>query len=51
VRRGAVKLGAEPERAAAPLDNSPPTRAAHRVGWVFGSVGEGVDRLIGKRRG
>jgi hypothetical protein len=26
-------------------------RAAHGIGWVFGSIGEAVDRVIGKRRG
>jgi hypothetical protein len=50
VRRAAVKLGSEPERAAAPIDNSLPTRAAHRVGWTFGSIGEAVDRLASRRR-
>jgi hypothetical protein len=50
IRRAAVKLGSEPERAAAPLDDSLPTRAAHRVGWAFGSVGEAVDRLASRRR-
>jgi hypothetical protein len=51
VREAAVKLGADPERAAAPLDDSLANRAAHRVGWVFGSIGEAIDRLAGRRRG
>jgi hypothetical protein len=51
VREAAVKLGTDPDRAAAPLDDSLPSRAAHRVGWVFGSIGEAVDRVAGRRRG
>jgi hypothetical protein len=51
VRMGAVELGTDPDRAAAPLDDSLPNRAAHGVGWVFGAVGEAVDRAVGRRRG
>jgi hypothetical protein len=51
VREAAVELGTDPERAAAPLDDSLLNRAAHGVGWVFGSVGEGIDRIVGRRRG
>jgi hypothetical protein len=51
VREGAVELGADPDRASAPLDDSVVNRAAHGVGWVFGSIGEAVDRLVGGRRG
>jgi hypothetical protein len=51
VREAAVELGADPDRASAPLDDSVVNRAAHRVGWVFGSLGEAVDRVIGRRRG
>jgi len=51
VREAAVELGTDPDRAAAPLDDSLLNRAAHGVGWVFGSVGEGIDRIVGRRRG
>lgn len=51
VREGAVELGADPDRASAPLDDSVVNRAVHGVGWVFGSIGEAVDRLVGDRRG
>jgi hypothetical protein len=50
VREAAVGLGNDPDRAAAPLDDSLLNRAAHGVGWVFGSVGEGIDRVVGRRR-
>ncbi|MBM3667850.1 MAG: hypothetical protein FJW90_10310 [Actinobacteria bacterium] len=49
VRRVAVSLGSDPDRAAAPLDDSTLTRAAHRAGWVLGSAGEAFDRIIGPR--
>ena len=51
VRDAAVELGADPDRTSAPLDESVVNRAAHGVGWVFGSVGEAVDRVISRRRG
>jgi hypothetical protein len=51
VRKAAVELGTDPDRAAAPLDDSLLNRAAHGLGWVFGSFGEAVDRAVGKRRG
>ncbi len=51
VREAAVELGADPDRTSAPLDESIVNRAAHGVGWVFGSVGEAVDRVISRRRG
>jgi hypothetical protein len=51
VREAAVELGADPDRTSAPLDDSVVNRAAHGVGWVFGSVGEAVDRVISRRRG
>ncbi len=50
VREGAVELGADPDRASAPLNDSVVSRAAHGVGWVFGSIGEAVDRVVGSRR-
>ena len=51
VREAAVELGADPDRTSAPLEESVVNRAAHGVGWVFGSVGEAVDRVISRRRG
>jgi hypothetical protein len=45
-----VELGTDPDRTAAPLNTSPVNRAVHGVGWVIGSVGEVVDRAIGRRR-
>jgi hypothetical protein len=51
VREAAVELGADPDRTSAPLDDSVISRAAHGVGWVFGSIGEAVDRVISRRRG
>jgi hypothetical protein len=51
VREAAVELGTDPDRTAAPLDDSVLNRAAHGVGWVFGSFGEAVDRVVGRRRG
>jgi hypothetical protein len=47
VRKAAVGLGSDPDRAAAPLDDSALGRAAHSAGWVMGSVGEAVDRITG----
>lgn len=51
VRQAAVELGSDPDRTSAPLDDSVVSRAAHGVGWVFGSIGEAVDRVVGRRRG
>lgn len=51
VREAAVELGADPDRTSAPLNDSMVSRAAHGVGWVFGSIGEAVDRVVGSRRG
>jgi hypothetical protein len=50
VREAAVELGADPDRTSAPLGDSVVNRAAHGVGWVFGSIGEAVDRAVGRRR-
>jgi hypothetical protein len=50
VRETAVKLGTDPDRAAAPLSGNPVNRAAHGVGWTLGAVGEGIDKLAGRRR-
>ena len=51
VRKAAVALGSDPERAAAPLDDSTLTKLAHGTGWVFGSVGEAFDRFAGSLQG
>jgi hypothetical protein len=51
IRLAAISLGDDPDRAAAPLDSSLLGRAAHGVGWIFGSVGEAVDRVTGSRGG
>ena len=50
VREAAVKLGTDPDRTAAPLSGNPVNRAAHGVGWTFGAVGEGIDKLAGRRK-
>src|SRR5919108_1591292 len=50
VREAAVELGTDPDRAAAPLAGSSANRAVHRVGWLFGSIGEAVDRVAGRPR-
>ncbi|MDX6606374.1 MAG: hypothetical protein QOD14_914 [Solirubrobacterales bacterium] len=50
VREAAVELGTDPDRVAAPVDDSLVNRAAHGVGWVFGAAGEGIDQIAGRRR-
>jgi hypothetical protein len=50
-RQGAAELGSDPDRVAAPVDESLLNRAAHGIGWTFGAVGEGIDKLAGRRRG
>ena len=50
VRKAAVALGSSPDRAAAPIDDSLLGRTAHGVGWVFGAVGEGLDRASARFR-
>jgi hypothetical protein len=50
VRQAAVNLGSSPDRAAAPIDGSLLGRTAHGVGWVFGAVGERVDRASARLR-
>lgn len=49
-RVAAISVGDSPDLAAAPLDSSLLGRAAHSIGWLFGSLGEAVDRVSGKRR-
>jgi len=50
VRETAVDLGMDPERAAAPIDDSALSRTAHGAGWLFGYFGEAFDRVVGERR-
>jgi hypothetical protein len=50
VREAAVELGTDPDRAAAPLDDSLFNRATHGVGWALGSVGEAVDSVARRVR-
>jgi hypothetical protein len=51
VRQAAVELGRDPDRVAAPVVDAVINRVAHGVGWTFGAVGEGIDKLAGRRRG
>jgi hypothetical protein len=51
VREAAVELGADPDRTSAPLEDSVANRAVHGVGWLLGSIGEAVDRIVSRRRG
>jgi hypothetical protein len=44
VRAAAIELGGSPDQAIEPLDQTAAGRAAHGVGFVFGSVGEWFDR-------
>jgi hypothetical protein len=44
VRAAAIQAGAQPDRAIEPLDDSTLGRAAHRVNYAIGSVGEWLDR-------
>ena len=50
VKEAAVELGSDPERTAAPLDDSAINRVAHGLGWAFGAFGEAVDRVVGQRK-
>ena len=50
VRKAAVRLGESPDAAIEPLDPGPAGRAAHRVAWAFGTVGEWTDRQVARRR-
>ena len=50
-RTTAIAVGASPDRASAPLDKSVIGRAAHRVGWAVGAVGETFDRFTPPRFG
>jgi hypothetical protein len=50
VRKAAIELGGDPDGAVQSLDESATARAAHRVAWTLGSVGEWTDRQIARRR-
>jgi hypothetical protein len=50
VRQAAVELGSDPDRVAAPIVDALVNRVAHGVGWTFGAVGEGIDKLAGRFR-
>jgi hypothetical protein len=50
VRKAAIALGTTPDIAVEPVDPSPAGRAAHRVSWAFGTVGEWTDRQVARRR-
>ncbi|MGH2926495.1 MAG: hypothetical protein ACRDK1_11065 [Solirubrobacterales bacterium] len=50
VRKAAIELGSDPDSAIEPLDPSPAGRAAHRVAWAAGTVGEWTDRQIARRK-
>lgn len=49
-RDAAVALGADPDSAVEPIDHSALGRAAHRVAYAAGTVGEWVDRRAARRR-
>ncbi len=50
VRKAAIELGANPDAAVEPLDPSPAGRAAHRMAWAAGAVGEWTDRQVARRK-
>jgi hypothetical protein len=50
IRKAAVELGGDPDGAVEPLDGSAAGRAAHRVAWTVGSVGEWTDRQVARRK-
>ncbi len=50
VRKAAIELGSDPDLAVLPLDPSPAGRAAHRVAWAVGTVGEWTDRQMARRK-
>jgi hypothetical protein len=49
VRAAVRELGADPDEAVRPLDDSPVGRAAHRTAWTVGAIGEWTDRRVGRR--
>lgn len=50
VRKSAIELGSDPDAAVEPLSPSPTGRAAHRVAWALGTVGEWTDRQAARRK-
>jgi hypothetical protein len=50
VRKAAIGLAADPDAAVEPLDPSAAGRAAHRVAWAVGTVGEWTDRKVAQRK-
>jgi hypothetical protein len=50
IRKAAIELGGDPDRAVEPLDDSAAGRAAHRVAWTLGALGEWTDRRVAGRR-
>jgi hypothetical protein len=50
VRRATNELGGTPDSAIQPLDPSPAGRAAHRMAWAVGTVGEWTDRQVARRK-
>jgi len=51
VRKAAIDLGGDPDRAARPLDDSAIGQAIHRAGWALGTLGEWFDRTVAGRSG
>jgi hypothetical protein len=51
IRKAAVELGGDPDGAVEPLDGSTAGRAALRVAWTVGTVGEWTDRQVARRKG
>ena len=51
IRKAAVELGSQPDAAVEPLDPSAAGRAAHRIAWAAGTVGEWTDRQAARRKG
>ena len=50
IRKAAIELGGDPDDAVEPLDGSAAGRAAHRLAWTVGSVGEWTDRQVARRK-
>ena len=50
VRKAAFALGEDPDAATEPLHGSAAGRAAHRVAWTVGTVGEWTDRQMARRK-
>lgn len=50
IRKAAVELGGDPDGAVEPLDRSAAGRAAHRLAWTAGTVGEWTDRQVARRK-